>query len=1007
MVLRTTEDDDTQLNPGETDYNDKFNQTASDLNDVEKNGDAYARADKNNANDIDPGKLEDSVDPPGDWDDKTEKQSPKKEKKNFFARMSRNQRLLAGGGISLGAIIPLIIVSLLPLKLEMMVQNVAGQAAAVPQHAVEQRVQYLVTRALAARLLSATNNSIDGKLVFCKNAGVACSLFATYSNDYFEKKLGITIDAKANGQFKLGGKASTWDITLGPDETKFVTSANGEITLEKVANKITVNSNNEMKKIIHTEVWEKGKNSSYLTKFLTKKLLMKKYGVTAFRGPAKVEQALDSLKTAKSNVKTLVLKNTVGKIAPRLTTYLACLQGDIKTCQNLRESLSSNTTSTPVDPDNDPKKPNPDTSSEEYKKAKAAYDVAKNASGTVGADVTESALKKIISSNVLKAAGGAGAAIGITDLVMNAVNSLNSGALENIWYDMSTQTYAGFASVIDITAQKMISGDLDADTISAATSLFDNAESSPLYSASTGQVVDTSQGITVACNGTDGNKVNTKLAPGELVCSDQKVVRDYTSTFRNTPGWQTLATAADLWVKTIGGVVKAANGVMSDLIGLIPGFQQLMSLISPSIDGFIQWVMGLFFDPPSTGSSASGSDNYLAFLSGKYVQENATMEEGVDSNGTAMGGGGTVLSSSQVAVISNDQTKMNQDYYNSQPLLARVFDTNLIGSFAQQVVSRIPTSVSSIAKLPLSSFTGIFNTASAQAVNINLAASIGMPQYGYASNDPALTADPSTYNTDSCAVSAQARLDSLKPDPTHANVAVYTVADPCALEKMVVGVQLASNGVIDDPNSLQEVTGQSATTSSTVAAPSTTVRPPNTKNYGQGWTLNDNIDYTSYACDPRTKDVGTYKSPTFGFSFRLCQVISFPSSSGGDINQSGSNVVNALISTNVVNMFEAAKTDGINFGISDGTRSVSNPSYSPYQHAKGLAVDIGSPVGGKTICYVSGSDGRGALSLSNAASCRQRTDNAGNAVRWLDAHAATYGFQNLKSEPWHWSTGES
>lgn len=32
------------------------------------------------------------------------------------------------------------------------------------------------------------------------------------------------------------------------------------------------------------------------------------------------------------------------------------------------------------------------------------------------------------------------------------------------------------------------------------------------------------------------------------------------------------------------------------------------------------------------------------------------------------------------------------------------------------------------------------------------------------------------------------------------------------------------------------------------------------------------------------------------------------------------------------------------------------------------------------------------------------TNHQNPCVKWLDRHAKEYGFYNLKSEPWHWST---
>ena len=184
----------------------------------------------------------------------------------------------------------------------------------------------------------------------------------------------------------------------------------------------------------------------------------------------------------------------------------------------------------------------------------------------------------------------------------------------------------------------------------------------------------------------------------------------------------------------------------------------------------------------------------------------------------------------------------------------------------------------------------------------------------------------------------------------------------------------------------------------------TTERPENTADRGNGWTLQDGVDYSSFACDPRTQDLGPYANPDTGATIRLCAV-PFNAAGNADLTSGtsgNSSIVSSLISVNLMNMFEAAQAEGISMGISDGFRAAGGADYSTFsQHGRGLAVDLGVPRGGMTLCF------SGGPSDSNAAACRSRSDASGDAVRWLDANAAKYGFQNLSSEPWHWSTGES
>ena len=963
---------------------------------------------------------EDPNAPPGGWHNGVIPGGNRGEKSGIRARLSKNKKWLLGAGIGAGGIsVPLIILSLLPLKLEMMIQNVTGLASKVPEYAIQHRAEYIITRALAARMLGIANGTseADSALVFCKGGGIACSLFSTYSTDYFQNKLGISIDGQAHGVTSLGGKAKSWTVNVSPGEN-----------VDGVVNKITIKSNGEMKKFIAAEV-DKSHGSTVIDRFLARKLLMKKFGVTTWRGPPIVENTVNGAKTAITNMKTSILKNTVGKIAPRATTYLTCLTGDQQLCDNLRESLSTGNAPTLTDPANDPKLAQDKAAGNQtYQDAVNKYNQAIKLQGAVADaapltadEAATGILQKIITKRVLAAAGAAGAVLGVLDVGFSAIHAVSDGTLSKIQYDIASQVYTGFSSDVVTAWQKVKAGDSDVNTLAAYSSLFDNnpsasgtvsaataldngVDSSPLYQAESGQAVDTSKGITVPCDGPNG-KVNTTLAPGQLICDDQKAVRDFAPYFQSDPTGIALANISGLWVSSVHQVFALAGDTMGAILNAVPGFNQAMSALgsvfSGSITALVDWVMSLVFHTPNVGPSASGSDNYVGLSGGIRITQNALMEEGVSADGTAMGGGGTVLSDSQLAVIDQQQQQADKAYFNSQPLLARIFDTSLTGSFAQQFISRIPTSVSSMASLPISSFMQLFSGASAATASATINP-FALPMYGYSTDSAALTADPSIYTDASCAASAAARLASFYKGPSDL-IGTYHVADPCALEKMAVGEQAAENNLTDNKYAFQPITGATATST----APATTTKPAVTTPRGGGWTLSAGVDYSSTQCDPRTQDVGTYKNPDKGFTVRLCYVSSFPTSSGKDINGPYDSVVASVISKNVVDMFTAAQAAGLSLGISDGMRSKTHPYYTSYsQHSAGLAIDIGSPRGGQTVCFVSGVGGAGALSTSNAAACRNRTDNDGAVVRWLDANAATYGFQNLKSEPWHWSMGE-
>lgn len=157
-----------------------------------------------------------------------------------------------------------------------------------------------------------------------------------------------------------------------------------------------------------------------------------------------------------------------------------------------------------------------------------------------------------------------------------------------------------------------------------------------------------------------------------------------------------------------------------------------------------------------------------------------------------------------------------------------------------------------------------------------------------------------------------------------------------------------------------------------------TGRPENTTDTGQGWSLTNNVDYSAAACAPGTEDAGTYTHPVAGFTFRKCNYQGKP--------------VNSLVSSEVVSMVEAAKAEGTTLTLGNSFRSyeeqksvydrncsgnVCNPPTAKpgnSQHERGLAIDFTACSSRSTACY-----------------------------QWLSKNAATYGYYNLPSEPWHWS----
>jgi endonuclease/exonuclease/phosphatase family metal-dependent hydrolase len=729
-------------------------------------------------------------------------------KSRFSARgIIANRKWLASiGVIGVAGSLIAVFMTLLPLKLEMFISNITQSASAVPGYAVEQRTEYIVTRALATRLLMKANGGMDtesGKIAFCGNSSIACSLWLTYSSDYFEKKLGITFEADGRGRAKLGGKAQSWDIKATGEDGRSV---------DGIVQRIT--SNSEMRAFLKTEV-KKNNNKNIVTRYIGRKILMKKYGVRNFNGPKKLEETRNSYNTAKTNLKAKIIANTMGKVSPRIATYLTCIQGGATCAELLRKGFNANGVDfTAEDPGDAPS--NGDTQEvyekkkEKYERAQAANNAISSAElGEVSGDSSD-AVRKFISSKVVKIAGGSLAGAGLLDLIFGAVGAIDDGALEEVWYDIATQSYVGFAyEDIIVTNEKMKAGDIDMANLQAATELMDGAEESTLQQAENGGSAGLGAGASVTrkCD-TGKGEVATKLEPGELVCPDQKAVRKYGESFKNQSWWGALTSVANSWNNTAGKAFELVGDTVSAALGSIPGVDKITAALGKAIEPAMEWIIEKLFVPPSLGyddtGKAMGANNYDALSGAIRIAQNDTMIEGVSEDGTANGAGGRLLSSQEISAITNDYTKEEQEMIAKSSSTPAFLNPRVKGSLTQQLALMAPTSTKTLTTLP-SRLLGIITpkTASVSAATASNINPFGLPISGYTDSDGVFNADPKVYTEEYCTASAKAREDSF----THSKevgISVYTKSDPCALEKMVVGAELVSNGVSDDKYSLKD-----------------------------------------------------------------------------------------------------------------------------------------------------------------------------------------------------------
>lgn len=795
----------------ENDYGDSPD--ASDMDDIEN----FANDPANSSKNIDDTREKESAPSDSNW---RQNYTGKNDEKVTGKGMSKKKKggivaLLTGG---IGGLLIAAFLAILPMKIEAFVQNISKKVDAVPEYAVKQRTSYLVTHTIALRMFQMGHPG--DSVVFCKGGTVGCSLFKTYTTNFIEKKYdlkmtrlgnGSTIKIVPGGRTSLGGKATSWSFDVsGSNDFKG--------TIKRIE------TNKEMKSFIKDHVAKRIDDKhlgGIVKRYLARKILMSKYGVTKWRGFEKTKTKIADIKT---NIKASMIKNTIGRVSQRAGLYFGCINGDsTATCARTIDKIHGDSAEG-------------DAAREKYL-----------GDATPTGDESEKVIQKFFSKQILSKIAGPVGFIMMADMILEAMHNIDNGSLDVVGQDMVAQVDTGYAFGDDTgvvtNAEKAMTGDGDLAVLGQLSQTLDGATSSPLMAADNGLGSPQFSALTggasnnMSCT-SSFNSTPQPIPKDQLVCNNQQFIRNYSKTLHAIPGLGQLFSVASAYAagpgKAIHPIVQAANGAVSAAVSaalkvakLIPGVSGLISTITGVLAGPLKALLSLIFDPPPVGVGAGGGNNYVALRGALTNSANQTMEQGVDDNGDATGGGGNFLSNQQVAAIQSSQMK---DTATSNSAIASLFSPSIEGSLTQQLILTMPTQPSTMLSSLLSIPSSLFSSISPQAHAISaatLANPMNITPYGYAVNSSAFTASPDTYTPAYCAASAKAREDSLKKTDGWP-VPIYTKDDPCALEKMAVGSLLTADGVTDNPYSLKDpVTDSSNYGGDAPATPPTPGGPAN------------------------------------------------------------------------------------------------------------------------------------------------------------------------------------
>ena len=818
--------EDKTLNPAEQ-FSDSeqemLGRMRKHLKDAEKN--AAGGGDKKSPDDqasLGNAEREEGTKKPGFTTDLAEPKQNIAPKKGFFKGKKARYAAIFGGIGAGGSIVGLIFFAMMPLKLESMIQTAADKFGAVPEYAIQQRMEYLTTRWLATRTMQIAHP--DSDIVFCAGGGILCHLGNTKYNQWFEEKLDakleksgqkVKVTLNASGRTALGGKATTLEMSLGElgDHESAIKGIRREIDHKKARSIIK-----QQVKTVHSR--------NYLMRFISKGNLMRKYGIKRFN--IIPEKTAKNIAEYKANMKAKMLKNTIGKISTKMAAYMGCLSGGDaiaceKTIKELSNKLAAETQKAQEDLNNLPADGDRDAAEGRVKSAQEKENLFKDVVTEADGKAT-GRLSEIFANTVVKRIVAGAGILGFVDLAMTIVSGFDM--LPTIRQDLAKTTYAAFAYDEDygsiVTNDMMKAGDPDVMMqLEAATSLFDGAEKAPLYAAMNGLSRSTTGNIVTECEDGDNLKLTT-LDPGELVCPEQKIVAPVGEGIRNIPGYTAVQGVAGAWNSTLGKVFRAMDAITGAIIDNTVGeplsaigsaIMKIppMAALGDEVGEFVSKAVNKALFPPSVGPTASGSQNYVGQTFAIQDTINSGMEYGQESGDGLKGGGGIPLGDTTVSQILQETRQQNYDDFQSRTMLAKIFDTSSEFSIAYKLLAYMPTSNTSALTFLMNTpstivsnvFTKNISAATVSAADMSVLKASGLPVYGFVAGDPILEADPSIYTPEFCKASAEAREESYS-DKNGYLVPTYAKSDPCALEKVIGGMMANEIGDTEDPNYIQE-----------------------------------------------------------------------------------------------------------------------------------------------------------------------------------------------------------
>ena len=724
-----------------------------------------------------------------------------------FAKKHKKKLLLGGAGGGILAAILSGLMLLLPMRMEFVIKNLSQKFLALPEDAIEYRVNKLASKYFSKKMLQAST----GKNVFVGN-NLASSLYRNWQAANFEGQL----RERQGIEFDYNRRTGVHTIRRGNFTEEIKDSDVEKFDIEKM-------KSSDMRREIKAAVKKETRWNQVYKRRTLRRVLMNKYSVRKWSILGdKREQIKQSRLELKRKFYREMIERVVNPVSAKYASIFSCIvDGDAAGCADAKSpdvdgegNVLNKEGGVDVDRTRDSTNQAKASLSEEQKEAfgkedthsaggrqgiadDAAEEVAEElidkSDNLVGSKIIEVLQRAVVKKVIAAVATG----IGILEIISNIDEALEEGSVSEIITAKNSTQYANYFATFAAGGDQFKQGELSGEGVNLLMGQLNGMEESLVFQKEF--IASSPGGIVYAAEPKDCG--GEPLAAGELVCPDKKVSQNFgPDEFYQEPMFAPLKAILDAYQASVGKVLgflfKTVGALVDDTIGpLLNEFMEWTGISEWVAKGFDK-VMGFFFGAVVSGTE-TGADAFDAVYAGADVSGSA-LSQAI---------GGKAVTPKEAVAYSEELKSESRQEWRQKSLVARLFSPDNPDSITTRLVITTPTSVQGatgmIARITATwrylprLLAGIFipptlaDTAMFSPHNVIT--------YATPRNDPSRDLDPDQFTDEFCAqkdkewAESKQRVASISK-----SFDVHTKTNPCALER--VGVAVAGAMFTDDPN---------------------------------------------------------------------------------------------------------------------------------------------------------------------------------------------------------------